>query len=222
MFESLFNKVADLKTFYIIKNWIQHRCFPVNIAKFLRRCRTSENGCFWTCFQWYSEKKLSSISKKIFRKSVRSIDSSFNLSKFRSRFCWNRSCHGGFSGIIWNFLIYTIVEISEWLFWNNLFYVLYFKKMSSDLIDSSKKAKHKFWQFFDIKKRFYEFLVCQTREIPRWKVRQTHGFAQNWCYIVIQWKSTPIFMRQRAPYVKETLNKIYIKYLQWKYGSVKF
>ena len=34
--EFLFNKVAGLKTWISIKKRLQHRCFPVNIAKFLR------------------------------------------------------------------------------------------------------------------------------------------------------------------------------------------
>ena len=34
--ESRFNKVADLKVWNCIKKRIQHRCFPTNIAKFLR------------------------------------------------------------------------------------------------------------------------------------------------------------------------------------------
>ena len=36
MLESLFNKIAGLKDCNFIKKRIQHRCFPVNIAKFLR------------------------------------------------------------------------------------------------------------------------------------------------------------------------------------------
>ena len=34
--ESLFNKVTGLQTCNFIKKRLQHRCFPVNIAKFLR------------------------------------------------------------------------------------------------------------------------------------------------------------------------------------------
>ena len=34
--ESPFNRLAGLKTYNFLKNGIQHRCFPVNIAKFLR------------------------------------------------------------------------------------------------------------------------------------------------------------------------------------------
>ena len=34
--ESLFNKVGDLKPSNFIKNRLQRRCFPVNIAKFFR------------------------------------------------------------------------------------------------------------------------------------------------------------------------------------------
>ena len=36
MLESLLNKVAGLKACIFIKKRLQHRCFPVNIAKFLR------------------------------------------------------------------------------------------------------------------------------------------------------------------------------------------
>ena len=36
MLQSLFNKVAGLKTFNFNQKRGQHRCFPVNIAKFLR------------------------------------------------------------------------------------------------------------------------------------------------------------------------------------------
>ena len=36
MLESLFNKVAGLQPSNIIKERLQPRCFPVNIAKFLR------------------------------------------------------------------------------------------------------------------------------------------------------------------------------------------
>ena len=32
--ESLFNKVAGFKACHFIKKGFQHRCFPVNIAKF--------------------------------------------------------------------------------------------------------------------------------------------------------------------------------------------
>ena len=36
MLESLFNKVTGLEASNFIKKGLQHRCFPVNIAKFLR------------------------------------------------------------------------------------------------------------------------------------------------------------------------------------------
>ena len=36
MLEYLFNKVAGLKVSNFIKTGLQHRCFPANIAKFLR------------------------------------------------------------------------------------------------------------------------------------------------------------------------------------------
>ena len=34
--DSLFNKVAGLQISNFIKKWLQHRCFPVNVANFLR------------------------------------------------------------------------------------------------------------------------------------------------------------------------------------------
>ena len=36
MLEFLFNKVAGLQAYNFIKKRLQHRCFAVNIAKFLR------------------------------------------------------------------------------------------------------------------------------------------------------------------------------------------
>ena len=36
MLEALFHKVAELQPLNFIKNKLQHRCFPVNIAKFLK------------------------------------------------------------------------------------------------------------------------------------------------------------------------------------------
>ena len=34
--DSLFNKAAGLQTSNFLKKWLQHRCFTVNVAKFLR------------------------------------------------------------------------------------------------------------------------------------------------------------------------------------------
>ena len=36
MLESIFDEVAGLKICNFIKKGLQHKCFPVNIAKFLR------------------------------------------------------------------------------------------------------------------------------------------------------------------------------------------
>ena len=52
MLESHFKNVAGLKTCNFIKNRPQHRCFPVNIAKFLR-LHISKNICerlLFSCF----------------------------------------------------------------------------------------------------------------------------------------------------------------------------
>ena len=51
--EFIFNKVAGLKAWNFIKKILQHRCFPVNIAKFLR-ARILKNIC---------ERLLSDIAK---------------------------------------------------------------------------------------------------------------------------------------------------------------
>ena len=37
MFESLLNKVAGLQAYNFIKETLQHTCFPVKFAKFLRK-----------------------------------------------------------------------------------------------------------------------------------------------------------------------------------------
>ena len=44
--ESLFNKVAGLKAWNFIKNRLQHSCFPVKFAKFLRT-PILKNICEW-------------------------------------------------------------------------------------------------------------------------------------------------------------------------------
>ena len=47
--EPLFSKVASLEASNFIKNRLQHRCFPVNITKFLRKCYLKNTtGCFCT------------------------------------------------------------------------------------------------------------------------------------------------------------------------------
>ena len=48
--ESLFSKVASLEACNFIKKRLQHRCFPVNIAKFLRKfyLKNTTGGCFCT------------------------------------------------------------------------------------------------------------------------------------------------------------------------------
>ena len=49
MLKSLFNKVKGLQAFNFIKKRLQHKCLPVNIAKFLRAgfyLLSSSGGCF--------------------------------------------------------------------------------------------------------------------------------------------------------------------------------
>ena len=56
-----FNKVAGLRPATLLKKWLCHRCFPVNVAKFLRT-RFLQNTSFWvTVFvpSTVAEEKLS-------------------------------------------------------------------------------------------------------------------------------------------------------------------
>ena len=46
--ESLFNKISGLKVCNFIRKKLQHRCFPVNIAKFLR---TAIEDLWWLFLQ---------------------------------------------------------------------------------------------------------------------------------------------------------------------------
>ena len=46
--ESLFKKVASLQVFNFLKKRPQHRCFPVNIVKFLRLSISKNICCFFT------------------------------------------------------------------------------------------------------------------------------------------------------------------------------
>ena len=48
--ESIFSKAATLVACNFIKKRLQHRCFPVNIAKFLRKfyLKNTTGGCFCT------------------------------------------------------------------------------------------------------------------------------------------------------------------------------
>ena len=50
MLEYLFNKVAGFKNCNVIKKRLQHRCFTVKFAKFLKTpfLQNNANGCFWT------------------------------------------------------------------------------------------------------------------------------------------------------------------------------
>ena len=42
-----FNKVAGLKSYNFIKSRLQHRCFPVNFCKFLRKTHPANNSSVW-------------------------------------------------------------------------------------------------------------------------------------------------------------------------------
>ena len=60
--ESLLNKFADLRACIFIKKRLQHRCFPVNIAKFLRATFFIEH--LWWLLLYLLNQKFVSIKKK--------------------------------------------------------------------------------------------------------------------------------------------------------------
>ena len=62
--ESLFNKVAGMKACSFIKKRLQHWCFPVNIAKFLRApfLQNISGSYFWGIEIIISSLQLYSIS----------------------------------------------------------------------------------------------------------------------------------------------------------------
>ena len=55
--QSLFNEVAGLKSCNFIKKTLQQRCFPVNIAKFLRTANSIEH--LWTASDLSSYQSIS-------------------------------------------------------------------------------------------------------------------------------------------------------------------
>ena len=57
--KSLFNKVAGLRVCSFIKKGLQHRCFSVKLAKFLRTTLL-KNTCEWLLL------KISTLEKKLF------------------------------------------------------------------------------------------------------------------------------------------------------------
>ena len=54
MLESLSNKVADLNAGNFIIKKLQHRCFPVNIAKFLRTTLLFLSVCYEVLFSYWA------------------------------------------------------------------------------------------------------------------------------------------------------------------------
>ena len=64
MLGSLFNKVAGLKAYNLIKKRLTHRCFPVNIAKFLRTAFFTEH--FW----WLPQNFLPNLMKITVKKII--------------------------------------------------------------------------------------------------------------------------------------------------------
>ena len=65
--ESLFNKVAGLRSTTLLKKRLWHRCFPVDFAKFLRATfvqNTSARLLFWTTASKTSNTKYLELIKR--------------------------------------------------------------------------------------------------------------------------------------------------------------
>ena len=75
MLEFLSNKVSGLKTGNFIKKRLQHRCFPVNIAKFLRTAFFIEHlpWLFLSVFDEVTVQKWASVSTKKDSRSGQSL-----------------------------------------------------------------------------------------------------------------------------------------------------
>ena len=66
--ESLFNKVAGLKAYNLIKKRLRHRCFPVNIAKLLRTAFFIEQ-LWWLLLDFLQNLLKTTVKKIIFQYS---------------------------------------------------------------------------------------------------------------------------------------------------------
>ena len=68
MLESLLNKVAGLKAWNFIKKRLQHRYFPMKLAKFWRTLflQNISGGCFWklNCFSSFYYHDLAKLSQR--------------------------------------------------------------------------------------------------------------------------------------------------------------
>ena len=63
MFEPLFNKFAGLKACNFIKKRLQHRHFPVNIAKFISEYKGSIKSCIFAFYAAFIKTIFSSSSE---------------------------------------------------------------------------------------------------------------------------------------------------------------
>ena len=88
MLESLFNKVAGLKSCNSVKKRPQHRCFPVKFAKFLRtsflqNSSNSSSDCFWG---------LTLVFKEVRNKTGATVSNKY-LIQLEKRICYGENQH---------------------------------------------------------------------------------------------------------------------------------
>ena len=72
MLESLFNKVTGLQAWIFIQKILQHRCFPVSIAKFLRT-PILKNICKQLTLEWLLPEYLLMVTYGILIKITRRV-----------------------------------------------------------------------------------------------------------------------------------------------------
>ena len=93
--ESLSNKVAALKAYNFIKNWLQHKCFLVNIAIFLKLAFYIEH--LWWLLLQVAVIKNSCSEKQLFRKKA--ISKIASLIDNLKRLLWKGTVpHDNYSG----------------------------------------------------------------------------------------------------------------------------
>ena len=111
MLESHFNKVAGLKACNFIKKRLEHRCFVVNIAKFIRTAFCMKH------IRWLL----------LFLKDIH-----FQESKEKTSVLYRSSRPEGFckKGVLTNFAKFTGKHLWESLFFNKVAGLFFFNKVA--------------------------------------------------------------------------------------------
>ena len=132
--KSLFNKNAGVQVSNFIKKWLQHRCFPVNIAKFLSTAYFMDL-LWWLLFQ--VEGKI------IYKAFVWGYWSSVYLFLYRSEnnFFWARTyC-----------LVEPMLGQTRWI--SDRTSDIFLKKISTSRVCVAPKTTWNYWTLISMKPR---------------------------------------------------------------------